>query len=411
MSALPEEVKPTREVVNASRKKVLAACTSKSERATCVVVTWFHQNQPGFLDFSYRIRALSKHFAVTIVSRAPLTQDELLVPEADYFVIHTKDSSKRSLALYIFRVARYVRRLRPRVVVHLGSHTAATVLLTPAQNSAVYWNEHPAHYLLQWSWRTHPLKALTNVVLRKLTYRGAVQARVAMPIGEAHYSDLLAHGASSDRLRLIYMGVGGGFRCPAESSSADSIATLPKPLHLVYTGTVARERGRDVMLEGLALANRGEVRARLTIIGASAEQASYCRERGNELGIGDYLEILPRVSGHLIPPLLAHADLGICIWEDRVYWRFNPPTKLFEYLVAGLPVLASNIRTHTQYITDWENGRIFEYSPASLAERIVELWARRSELPVLKRNATASGEKYLWERIEPEFVRAVSSIA
>lgn len=407
MSALPEEVRSTREVAGASRKKVLTACPSKSERPTCVVVTWFHQNQPGFLDFSYRIRALSKHFAVTVVSRAPLTQDELMVPETDYFVIQTSDSSKRSLARYIFRVARYVRRLRPSVVVHLGSHTAATVLLTPDQNSAVYWNEHPAHYLLHWPWWTHPLKALTNVILRNVTYRGAVRARVAMPIGEAHYLDLLAHGASPDRLRLIYMGVDGGFRCPVRSS-ADSIATSQKPFRLVYTGTVARERGRDIMLEGLALANRGEVRARLTIIGASAEQASYCQERGNELGIGDCLEILPRVSGHLIPPLLAQADLGICIWEDRVYWRFNPPTKLFEYLVAGLPVLASNIRTHTQYITDWENGRIFEYSASSLAERIVELYERSSELPVLKRNAAASGEKYLWERIEPEFLRAVS---
>lgn len=410
MSALAE-VKRTTGFVDASPEDALplAECTGKSERATCIVVTWFHQNQPGFLDFSYRIRALSKHFAVTVVSRAPLTQEELLVPEANYFVIPTNDSSKRSLALYVFRVARYIRRLRPRLVVHLGSHTAAAVLLTPSQNSAVYWNEHPAHYLLQWSWRKRPFKALTNVVLRSATYRGAVRAQVAMPIGEAHYEDLIAHGASPDRLRLIHMGVDRGFRLPEKLS--DAMVMSEKPLHLVYTGTVAHERGRDVMLEALALANRGEVRARLTIIGASPEQASYCRERGNALGIAEHLEILPRVPGHRIPSLLANADLGVCIWEDRVYWRFNPPTKLFEYLVAGLPVLASNIRTHTQYITDWGNGRIFDYSPESLAERIVELWARRSELPLLKRNAAASGEKYLWERIEPEFVRAVAGIA
>ena len=325
-------------------------------------------------------------------------------------MIDTKDSSKRSLMLYVLRVARLLRRWRPRVVVHLGSHTAAAVLLTPRQHSAVYWNEHPAHYLLQWSWKAHPVKAWTNVVLRWVTYLGAIKARVTMPIGEAHYADLLAHGASADRLRLIYMGVDGAFRRSGVRLS-EAVSGTAKPLRLVYTGTVAPERGRDIMLEGLALANRGEARARLTIIGASAEQASYCRMRAEQLGITEYLEILPRVSGHLIPSLLADADLGVCIWEDRIYWRFNPPTKLFEYLVSGLPVLASDIRTHTQYINDWENGRIFEYSAASFAEKIVELWARRSELPVLKRNAAASGEKYLWQRIEPDFVRAVSSIA
>jgi hypothetical protein len=126
--------------------------------------------QPGFLDFSYRIRALSRHFTTTIVSRAPLTQEELLAPEATYVVLDTKDSSKRSLTGYLLRVARLLWRLRPRVVVHLGSHTAAAVLLTPAQRSAVYWNEHPSHYLLHWPWKRNPIKALTNVVLRKAMY-------------------------------------------------------------------------------------------------------------------------------------------------------------------------------------------------------------------------------------------------
>jgi glycosyltransferase involved in cell wall biosynthesis len=264
--------------------------------------------------------------------------------------------------------------------------------------------------LAHWKWKQHPIKALANGVLRRLTYWGAIKAKLAMPIGEAHFDDLIAHGASPDRIRLIYMGVDGAFR-HASGCHPEPASSSVRPLILVYTGTVAKERGRDVMLEGLALANRGEVRARLTIIGASPEQASYCSKRAEELGIAEHVEVLTRVPGGLIPSLLEGADLGVCVWEDRIYWRFNPPTKLFEYLVAGLPVLASNIRTHTQYVTDWENGRIFEYSAASFAEKIVELWARRSELPVLKRNAAASGEKYLWQRIEPDFVRAVSSIA
>jgi glycosyltransferase involved in cell wall biosynthesis len=148
-----------------------------------------------------------------------------------------------------------------------------------------------------------------------------------------------------------------------------------------------------------------------TIIGASPEQMSYCRNRAEELGIERHVEVVPRVSGNAIPSLIATADLGVRIWEDRTHWRFNPPTKLFEYLVAGLPVLASDIRTHSQYVTDWSNGLIFRYSAASFAEKIVELWARRAELTSLRRNAANSGAEYLWERIEPKFLGAVSSIA
>ena len=196
----------------------------------------------------------------------------------------------------------------------------------------------------------------------------------------------------------------------AREQSAGTLGGDAGPLRLVYAGSVAKDRGCDVMLEGLALANRDEVRAHLTIVGASPDQMSYCWERAEALGIEQHLEVLPRVRGNVIPSLLAGADLGVCAWEDRVYWRYNPPTKLFEYLVAGLPVLASDIRTHTQYVVDWFNGLIFQYSASSLAEKIGELWTQRSELPQLKRNAAKSGEQYIWDRIEPEFLRAVRSI-
>jgi hypothetical protein len=74
-------------------------------------------------------------------------------------------------------------------------------------------------------------------------------------------------------------------------------------------------------------------------------------------------------------------------------------------------VLASNICTHTQYISDWGNGRIFDYSATSLAKTIVELWARRTELPAMKRRAEESGEQYLWEHTEPAFLAAIDGIA
>lgn len=390
--------------------RIIAGLKMTTERASCVVVTWFSAFQVGFLDFSYRIRALSSQFKVTVVSRGTITQEELLVPGAEYVVLQTGDTSKRSLLTYIVRVTGLLRRLRPHVVIYLGSQTAAAALLTPGQRSAVYWNEHPSHYLPRWPWTEHPLKALGNLILREATYLGAARAQLAMPIGEAHLEDLLEHGASSDRLRLLYMGVDKMFVRAAEKCIRTG-HDGEEPLRLVYTGSVSKERGRDVMLEGLSLANRDEVRARLTIIGASPEQMSYCRNRAAELGIERHVEVVSRVSGNAIPSLIATADLGVCIWEDRTHWRFNPPTKLFEYLVAGLPVLASDIRTHSQYVTDWSNGLIFRYSAASFAEKIVELWARRAELTSLRRNAANSGAEYLWERIEPKFLGAVSSIA
>ncbi len=142
------------------------------------------------------------------------------------------------------------------------------------------------------------------------------------------------------------------------------------PLELIYVGSVSKARGRDVMLEALAIANRERCIARLTLVGASDAELAYCRDYASRLGIADAVRVQGRIAGDAVPACLRGADAGLCLWEDLPWWRFNPPTKLFEYLVAGLPVLASDIRTHTAYVAEGHNGFIFSYDSNSLARTI-----------------------------------------
>jgi len=378
-----------------------------SKLARVIVVTWFYPDQPGYLDFSYRVQALARHYRVTLIAREPIRQAELQADTIDYVVIPTEDCSSLKHVSYVMRVAAHVREYKPDVLVLLGSQIAAVKLLIGDIPCATYWNEHPAHYFP--GGEGSPAKRLLRSALRWLTYRGARISEVVMPIGEAHQEDLLAHGIAPVRSRLIYMGVAAGFA--PETGDSTSLKRAPtsdaEPLKLIYTGTVIRERGRDVMLEGLARANAAQRLATLTMVGALPEQIAYCEARAQALGIGDALKMIGRVPGSSIPGLLAEADAGICIWEDRLYWRFNPPTKLFEYLVAGLPVLASNIRTHTDYIRNWENGVVFDYSAESFAARVAELFERRAELPRMRACALAESDKYLWDKLEGRFLAAL----
>jgi len=358
------------------------------------------------MDFSYRIRALATRYEVTVLARAEIIQRELMVKGVRYTVIPTRDCGTLQHVLYALKVAGHIRNSAPNLVVYLGSQMAAAILLAKGMSSAVYWNEHPAHYFESTA-RDNAVVRIIRGGLRALTYRGARYADVVMPIGEAHADDLLAHGVPTSKLRIIYMGVSGVFGAAVEMRRRAQREKEGRPLELIYTGTVIKERGRDVMLEALSLVNRDRIRARLTLVGAAPEQIAYCRQRAEELGIVDQLDVRGRIPGDEIPAVLAQADVGICIWEDRVYWRFNPPTKLFEYLVAGMPVLASRIQTHTAYIRDWENGLIFDYGAESLAQQIESLWVRRKDMPSLSARAAASGQTYLWEKLEPTFLDAL----
>jgi len=370
-----------------------------------VIVTWFYPDQPGFLDFSYRIRTLSQHYDVILVSRAPISQRELLVPGISYVVLPTQDCGTTRHVRYVLMVGRFLRRTRPDLVMYLGSQIAGATHIARNIPSAVYWNEHPSHYFSNGAGNL--VTRGSRAILRALTYRGAARAQVVMPIGEAHAADLGAHGVPALKVRVIHMGVSSRFAAIGQTRSNQRAKDFDRPLELIYTGTVMKERGRDVMLEALALVNRHRVRARLTFVGALPDQFEYCNRRASELGISQQIHVVGRISGDEVPEALALADIGLCIWEDKLYWRFNPPTKLFEYLVAGLPVLASRIQTHTAYIRDWENGLIFEYNAESLAQRISEIWKRRDCLAAFSARAAASGRRYLWESIEPQFLQAL----
>jgi glycosyltransferase involved in cell wall biosynthesis len=371
-----------------------------------LIVTSFPVEQAGYLDFSYRIKSLAKSYDLTIISNSPLIQAELQIESADYVVLTEERQGRLAWLRYMWNCAHLIRVRRPSRIVLLQSSIAPLALMCSGIPTALYWNEHPTHIFPE----PHgfaPIKYIVRSAFRWLMFLGARKADIVMPIGEAHRDDLLAHGCNAERIRMIYMGVDGSFSgvaLPGLRKSQDA------PLELIYIGAIRKDRGRDVMLEAIAQVNEQEIIARLTLVGARVEDLEYCNQYARQLGIDEAVTIHGRVDGDAIPKFLSKADFGLCLWEDQPWWHFNPPTKLFEYLVAGLPVLASNIRTHTQYISDWHNGLIFEYNSTSLAQAIMKCWEHRTEIPQMKLVTKNTGEPYIWQRIESEFLKAIDKL-
>lgn len=400
--------------ISLSRKRVsvtaqLCALTLPSTRSDpgakrrATVVTWMHDNQVGFLDFGYRLKALAEVYSLTVISRRVLTEPELKV-DANVVVLRPARTGSAGLISYWWQAARHLRRAPTDLVVHLCSHTAAIANLPLGAPQAIYWNEHPSHYL----GGTNRLRRWAAATMRALQYRGARRAHLVMPIGEAHREDLLAHGCRSTHLNLLPMGVADWF---ANGTQPAQPGSDRGPLRIIYTGSVHEDRGRDVMIDAVAQAHSVGVNVHLTIIGADAEQIQTCNTRASHHGVADAVRVLPRLPGEQIPAHLAAADFGICLWADKPYWRFNPPTKLFEYLVAGLPVMASNIRTHTAYLNDGRDGYIFDYDAAALAHTFGRAWAERAAWPALRRAAAQRGGQYRWSEIEPLFLHALDEVA
>ena len=379
-------------------------------QSTCIIVTCFSESQPGYLDFSYRLQALAKHYRLTILSQETLAQVELLVNSANYVALGRK-KGKLGWLTYLYQCGKFIRKQQPGLAVLLHSSAAPISLMVGKIPTCLYWNEHPTN-LMQLVKTFSPVRNTLAKIAHWLVFCGARRADLIMPIGEDHHEDLKRHGVNDEKIKMIYMGVADRFMqadAPAEISHQNA-------MRLIYIGTVSQARGRDLMLDAITILakqtiNLAHVNAlKLTIVGATEIELAYCQQRINDLNIASWVNVIGRVSGHEIPQYLAQADVGICLWEPNKWNEFNPPTKLFEYLVAGIPVLASNIRTHTRYIQNWQNGLIFDYDAAALAEAILQLCQQVNKLPAMKNQAVIFGMQYKWSRIEPIFLGAIQDL-
>jgi glycosyltransferase involved in cell wall biosynthesis len=368
------------------------------------VITRFNPKQVGYLDFQYRIAALEKADMLDVViSNVPRAKQELQISDEQFVLISGGTGSLIAQWRYYFKVRSYCIAQDKQRVILLHSSLAPLASMLKKCKTFLYWNEHPSHFVGGGNAQSGFISRWKQRYLLKKYYMGARDADMVMPIGEQHLEDLLNADCESGRLRMVYMGVNDTFRAVNDKKEAGG------NLRLIYTGSVKKDRGRDIMLEAVSILKNQDKYAELTIVGAADDEKSLCEKICLDLDISDRVKIVGRVPGTEIHHYVQQADIGICIWADKPYWRFNPPTKLFEYLVAGLPVLANNMVTHTEYIKDGVNGLVCQYDANSMANAIARCTGDRVLLSKMMGHVKNNSDQFLWSNIEPEFISLISS--
>lgn len=166
-----------------------------------------------------------------------------------------------------------------------------------------------------------------------------------------------------------------------------------------FVGTLKPWHGLSVLIEAFALLHERRKQTRLLIVGDGPERDELVAQV-NARGLRDAARFTGGVAPNRVPALLASMDVAVAPYPRLPRFYFSP-LKVYEYMAAGVPVVASRIGQVEKLIDADVNGLLVPPGdPAALAAALERLHAA-PELRVRLGHAARRTvlHEYTWDKV------------
>ena len=300
-------------------------------------------------------------------------------------------------ALHQARLARVLRDLRPDVLHAHDSNALVPVALASRALRVPF--VYDAHDL--WLGRPRRERSPIYFALNQLYYtlverllvrRAAVTLTVSPPIAE--------HLARRYGLREVVLVP--NYPDPPGRTDARDIRELPGAERLtaatpivLYVGGLMGGRGLEQLVDAMA-----HVEGAALVLLGDGVLAGPLQERAARAGVAERVHILPPVASTDVIDVAASANVGVSpIVPSCLNYRYSLPNKLFQYMAAGLPVVASDFPQVRDVVDGAACGMLVDTRrPSELARAINEILADPEAARAMgERGRRAVEERLNWE--------------
>lgn len=168
------------------------------------------------------------------------------------------------------------------------------------------------------------------------------------------------------------------------------------PIHLMYIGILLEKRNPAPLCRAVLNANEMGMNFSLTFIGNGPERSKLEHLAADSQGA---IQVLEPVRHEQIASCLAEAHVGVTSLPepDDAKYEASSPIKLFEYMAAGLPILATTNACHTNVVGDgaytfWADGTGDE----AILSALQGAWHSRNELGQLGALSLENAPGWSW---------------
>ena len=139
-------------------------------------------------------------------------------------------------------------------------------------------------------------------------------------------------------------------------------ANRPRKTHLLFSGTLGASTGIFQAIDLAKNLHRIDSEITLQIIGYAAQEQIYLRIK-DEISGHDFIQL---TGGNCLVPhveimdAIANAGFGIIIYPTSPHTQNSMPTKLYEYVASGLPILLQDHKPWVEFCHPFGGAIILE---------------------------------------------------
>jgi glycosyltransferase involved in cell wall biosynthesis len=196
----------------------------------------------------------------------------------------------------------------------------------------------------------------------------------------------------------------------AMRSDALKERTGNKPYVIMYHGSLLERNGLDIAIEALAHIKEAIPTAELRIFGAKTPFLDRMMELARAKNLQDSVHYLGSRKLEDLVTEIDKSDLGVIPNHRNTFTDINTPTRIFEYLAMGKPVIAPSTLGILDYF-DKKSLIFFEPGDSlDLAKQIEYAFSHPRETEEIVRRAQQVFLEHTWDRERETLLSRVSGI-
>ena len=251
--------------------------------------------------------------------------------------------------------------------------------------------------------RSRVLKSLFSWLERRVILRSRVIIVICPHLAET------VRGISPSAEPILIENAPGSGDSPSAGSGArirSEFGLAANTPLVVYTGTFEAYQGLALLFSAAARVKQVRPDVRFLLAGGHPDQVAAARVLAREAGVEAETIFAGERPAREIPLFLDAADVLVSPRSTGT----NTPLKIYQYLRAGRPIVATRLLTHTQVLSD-EVAVLTEPTPAGLAAGLLEAITNEAHAALVGRSARELAErKYSYAAYVERTRQAVSAL-